>query len=400
VGSPNHGSDARDADVRVRWNLAASRKPKTEQDMNFEKLLLQPISMSGKWSMLVRFTLTVAISLVIADSAHAQAGDLLKKGDSWFEGVEAKRVANNILSFQSELGGWPKNQDTTKSPYLGDPKKLKATYDNGATTDELRFLARIYSVTKDDQFRTAFERGFDYVIGGQYENGGWPQFSPPGTGYHRHITFNDGAMVRLLYFLREVSTKKTYSFVNNERRKAAKNAFDRGVACILKCQISVDGTLTAWCAQHDEVDFRPRPARTYELATLSGAESVDITRFLMSLENPSPEISNAVDAAVDWFRKVKLHGIRVVTEKDEQGPKGTNRVVVNDPDAPPLWARFYEIETNAPAFVDRDGIPKQTLAEIGYERRNGYAWYGRWPQKLLDDEYQAWKQRNNGRLQR
>ncbi|MGH7487938.1 MAG: pectate lyase, partial [bacterium] len=39
---------------------------------------------------------------------------------------------------------------------------------------------------------------------------------------------------------------------------------------ILKCQIVVDGHLTAWCAQHDEVDFRPRNARTYELASFSG----------------------------------------------------------------------------------------------------------------------------------
>ena len=38
-------------------------------------------------------------------------------------------------------------------------------------------------------------------------------------------------------------------------------AFDRGVDCILKCQIKTDGKLTAWCAQHDEIDLSPRPAR-------------------------------------------------------------------------------------------------------------------------------------------
>ena len=94
-----------------------------------------------------------------------------------------------------------------------------------------------------------------------------------------------------------------------------------------------------------------------------------------------------------WFEKVKLRGIRVDTEKDEKGPKGVNRVVVADLAAPPLWARFYDIETNAPVFVDRDGVPKESLADIGYERRNGYAWYGNWPQKLLDGDYQEWKQR-------
>ena len=43
--------------------------------------------------------------------------------------------------------------------------------------------------------------------------------------------------------------------------------------------------MTAWCAQHDEKDYRPRPGRTYELASLSGAESVGVVRLLMSLED-------------------------------------------------------------------------------------------------------------------
>jgi hypothetical protein len=36
-------------------------------------------------------------------------------------------------------------------------------------------------------------------------------------------------------------------------------------------------------------------------------------------------------------------------------------------------------------------VKKYSLAEIGHERRNGYAWYGIWPQKLLSDEYPAWR---------
>jgi hypothetical protein len=72
--------------------------------------------------------------------------------------------------------------------------------------------------------------------------------------------------------------------------------------------------------------------------------------------------------------------------------------VVKDPAAPPLWARFYEIGTNRPIFSDRDGVAKHALAEIGYERRNGYAWLGTWPQHLLEREYPAWKQRVGAKL--
>lgn len=325
--------------------------------------------------------------------AFAKPREYLKQTDAWFVSDEAKRIAENILSFQSELGGWPKNEDTTAAAYTGDRAKLQPIYDNGATTDELRFLARIFVATQDAKYRDAFDRGLSYVLDGQYANGGWPQAHPPGRGYNRHITFNDDAMVRLMIFVREVATLDQYKFVDEKRREAAAKAFDRGIECILKCQIQKDGKRTVWCAQHDEVDFQPRPARSYELVSFSGAESTSITRLLMSLDNPSPEVVGAVDAAVAWFESSKLMGIRVDFVKDEKGPKGTNKIVVNDPKAPPLWARFYQIETNRPMFVDRDGIPKSSLAEIGYERRNGYTWYGSWPQKLLDVECPAWKER-------
>ena len=228
---------------------------------------------------------------------------------------------------------------------------------------------------------------------GQYPNGVWPQSHSPGNGYHRHITFNDNAMVRLLEFVREVATGEGYAFVEDARRKKAALAFDRGIGCILKCQIKVDDKLTAWCAQHDEIDFRPRPARSYELATLSGSESVGIARLLMSLDDPSPEVVRSVEAALGWFDTARLTGIRVASVKDENGPRGLNKVVVVDPTAPALWARFYAIETNKPVFADRDGVPKPGLADIGHERRNGYAWYGTWPRKLLEVEYPAWRKR-------
>jgi pectate lyase len=351
-------------------------------------------------SMPVKYLLAAVTVAHVIGTAAANPKDYLKKSDIWFAEDEAKKIAANILSFQSELGGWPKNENTTAKPFAGERKDLKPTYDNGATTDELRFLARIYTATKDEKYRTAFERGFDYILKGQYSNGGWPQFYPPGKAYHRHITFNDDAMVRLLTFVREVATTKGYAFLDADRRKKALETFDRGIACIVKCQIKVKDKLTAWCAQHDEIDFRPQSARTFELVSMSGAESVGITRLLMSLEEPSPEVVKAVDASVAWFESAKLAGIRVTEEKDDKGPKGVNKVVVKDNTAPPLWARFYDIETNQPIFADRDGVPKPYLADIGYERRNGYAWYGTWPQKLLDVEYPAWKKRIAAKLVR
>ena len=124
-------------------------------------------------------------------------------------------------------------------------------------------------------------------------------------------------MVRVMEFLREVYSSKLFDFVDEGRRTAAKTAFDKGIDCILKCQIRVDGKLTGWCAQHDEVDFSPRPARTYELVTLSGSESVGIVRLLMSLDHPSP----AVIAAVERLRGLMRQKSRAFVWSDGQIPK-------------------------------------------------------------------------------
>lgn len=337
----------------------------------------------------------LALLIILASAAQAASGphQYLKKPDDWFAGDEAKRIAANILSYQADLGGWPKNIDTTAAPYPGDRKDLKPTFDNDATTDELRFLARMFKATKDETYQKAVEKGVDYILKAQYPTGGWPQFAPPPKTYHRHITFNDNAMIRLLQFLRETYTSDVYAFLGAGRHKAARQAFDRGIECILKCQIKVGDKLTAWCAQHDEMDYSPRPGRSYELVSLSGAESVEIVRLLMSLDKPSAEVVRAVEGAVAWFEAAKIKGIRVAVEKDDKSPTGRNRLAVKDPSAPPMWARFYDIKTNEPIFADRDGVAKHELADIGYERRNGYAWLGYWPQKLLEQDYPAWKKK-------
>lgn len=340
--------------------------------------------------------LLLAASLLVSTPLLAAGGGAaayLKKPDAWFATPEAKSIAANILSYQSDPGGWPKNTDTVDKPYKGDRKELKPTFDNGATTDELRFLARSFNATKDTSFQKAFSKGLDYILKAQYPNGGWPQYIPLSKQYHRHITFNDGAMVRVMEFLREVNDSPIYTFVAEKDRQAAIAAFDKGVACILKCQIVVEGKPTVWCAQHDEVTLKPANARAYELASFSGSESVGVARLLMSLEKPGPEVKRAVEGAIAWFEASKIKGIRIDSKPDPKSPKGIDRVVVADPGAKPLWARFYDLKTGKPYFCDRDGIPKPILADIGYERRNGYSWYGTYAASLLEKDYPAWKMR-------
>ena len=128
----------------------------------------------------------------------------------------------------------------------------------------------------------------------------------------------------------------------------------------------MNGRRTVWCAQHDEVTFAPAPARKFEGASLSGGESVGIVRFLMSIKNPSPAVVEAIESAIAWFEQSQLKGIKWVEKRDD-------RVVVQDPEGGAIWARFYEIGSNRPIFVGRDGVVKYSVAEIEHERRTGYA---------------------------
>lgn len=346
----------------------------------------------------VRLRLIVSTILLAVGTVNAAVSvpALLRKPDTWFAGPEAAAATTCILSHQAESGGWPKNTNTAEKPFTGDRAKLRGTFDNGATTDELRFLARRYGAARDEACRAAFARGLRHILDAQYPTGGWPQYHPPGRQYHRHITFNDDGMVRIMRFLREVASEERYAFAAPADRAAARAAFDRGVQCILKCQIRVDGRLAAWCAQHDEIDLRPRSARSYELVSLSGAETVGIVRLLMSLENPAPEVVASIEAAVAWLESVKITGMRVEKFDDPAAPGGRDLRMVPDPAAPPLWARFYEIGTNRPIFCDRDGMKKYALADIGHERRNGYRWLSDWPRTLLEKEYPAWKTKRAG----
>ena len=323
-------------------------------------------------------------------TADESARRFLNKPDSWFASAEAKKVATIILSFQCDAGGWPKNTDTISKAYEGDRTLLVPTFDNKATVDELRYMARMFNATQDATYRQSFDRGLGYVLTAQYPNGGWPQFYPLRKGYWDHITFNDDAMVRVLRLVREVATEKTYAFLDTKTHEACQKAFDLGIACILKCQIIVDGKPALWCAQHDEKTFAPAKARKYELPSFSVFESVGIVRLLMSLEKPTPEIRASIEGAIAWFEVHKVVGQRIdkVTDKDGK----PNLVMVPDPKAPTLWARFYDLKTGAPFVCDRDGIPKPQLADIGSERRNGYSWFGEYARDLLAKDYPKWKQ--------
>lgn len=352
------------------------------------------------------FILTVL--LVFSYCMNAEAQEKLDKlswskvvydqADNWYGSKEAIRVAENVLLYQRDVGGWPKNTSmhlALSEKKINELRTLKAlgtgtTIDNGATVMELDFLSKVYHKTKDERFKTAFIKGIDYLLDAQYEKGGWPQYYPLRKGYYTHITYNDNAMVNVMNVIKSIAERgDRFSMeLDDATISKAKTAYEKGIEIILKTQYKQNGVLTVWCAQHDEKTLLPALARSYELPSLSGSESVDIVLLLMEIENPSQEIITSVQSAVAWFDQVKIEGIRIERVKNSEGQK--DRMVIQDKDAPALWARFYDLVDNRPFFCDRDGIKKYSLAEIGHERRNGYGWYDNDPKDVLK-AYKSWQ---------
>ena len=316
--------------------------------------------------------------------------------DDWYGSEDAVKIADQVLLYQRESGGWPKNlpmhqplTDAEKEALKETGPGMEPTLDNDATTTEMKFMAKMYEKTEDPRYRRSFERGLDYLLGAQYDNGGWPQFYPLRGDYYNRITYNDNAQVNIMNLLKEIFDENPqYGFVATpETVVKARTAFNKGVDCILKTQIYVDGKPTVWCAQHDEFTLAPAKARSYELPSFSGGESTGIVLLLMELPNPSPEVVASIEGAIQWFEEHKIEGIRVQNVIDSEG---RDRIVVSDPNAPAIWARFYDLDTQEPYFCGRDGIKKKTLAEIERERRTGYSYYVSTPQRALD-AYPAWK---------
>lgn len=338
---------------------------------------------------------TISLSQV----AQAQSDDGQKKAST-------DPLAENMLVYQRAVGGWPKAIGKVPIKYeqvISDAEKLEikadslhkdATIDNKATSKEIRYLIDAYKNTGNARYLAAVQKGIDYLFKAQYENGGWPQYYPDHSLYRGQITYNDNAMINVLNILQDiVEGKNNLELLNPSYKPKAALAVQKGIDCILKTQVVVNGKPTVWCAQHDEKTLKPAKARAFELISLSGMESVNIVEFLMRVKKPDAQVKNAITSAVQWFEKSKIEGYDFVFVPAKDLPGGKDRVLEKNPGSV-IWARFYDIDTNEPFFSGRDSEKRKTVAEIEIERRVGYAWYGTWPAALLDKKYPAWLKKN------
>ncbi len=325
-----------------------------------------------------------------------------------YQPQQVTEIADNLLLYQRDNGGWIENRDparildaTEKAALVAEKAESRSSFDNRNIYSQIEYLAAAFEQTRKGAYRDAAARGLDYALARQIAGcGGWPHTVPGTTSYHGYITIADEVTSGLLRLLRKISAgADPFGYVDAAARARTKAALDRGDECVLRLQIVQQGKLTGWAGQYDPRTLQPAQGRAFELPSIVSQETVEMLRYLMSIQQPSAAQVKSIESAVAWLRRSQINGVRlekVMLPKPiqyEYHVATFDYRLVDDANAPPLWARFYDLKDNSIVLANRDSVRVKEYSEVHPERRSGYHWFGTWPAALLNEEYPAWRSR-------
>ncbi|MBQ2914392.1 MAG: pectate lyase [Clostridia bacterium] len=303
------------------------------------------------------------------------------------------KQATYAVSWQLDNGGWDKDYSLHISRAWNGTESKKTegwdvngtilgTIDNNGTYSEMRLIAEAYRLSTDETqkklFLDSFNKAFAFLQDLQYPTGGFAQVYPRRDNYSDNVTFNDDAMVNVLRLLQDISKQK-YPFdqggiADSATQQLSATMMQKGVQYILDSQIVVNGTKTAWCAQHHPQTYAPVKARAYEHPSISGSESVGIIKFLLTLVD-NAKAQSAAKAAIAYLDSVKLSN---TAYDDEVAP-----YLIEEQGAA-TWYRFYEIGTNKGIFSNKStGAIYYDITKLTDSDRTSYSWCVDTPKKLI-----------------
>lgn len=319
-----------------------------------------------------------------------------------------RAISDNLLLLLRDHGGWIENRDPARilskeeeEQALKEKKNPTYSFDNRNIYTQVAYLFSAYEKTRNGRYRQAALRGLELILSSQMKNcGGWAHTTPPFQSYHPKLTIADEIMSGNLTLLRAIATHKPpFQSINKTLRARVALALKAGDECVLRLQIRQKGRLTGWTGQYDPQSLTPSSGRSFELASIVSQETVMVLRYLMTIDKPSQDVIAAVEGGVAWLEAVKIDGQKIVTVTLDKPviydfhTARTDRQLVTDPNAPSLWARFYDLEDNRVVLANRDGIRVANYHDIHPERRSGYSWYGTWPHDLLTKDVIEWRKR-------
>lgn len=254
-------------------------------------------------------------------------------------------VADLIVALQNEDGGFqvlPDNYEMSqKETGLGSMKDVSSVY-NGATTAELKYLAKYITANKpeDSKYKDAFVKGIKYLLTTQRDNGGWSMNPGSESGFNANIEVGNKAMTEVLTLLSDIAILNNQDYVF--ARKAMnvdeiKSAVEKGNDFIVKSQISNNNKKSGWATQYDK-SGNVTMGHTYERESVSSYTTKDVIDYLMTIHNPSQDIKDAVESAYSWLKDVKIADKEQEVVKDTSMNNGFDVYLV---DGSGTWASNY-----------------------------------------------------------
>lgn len=254
-------------------------------------------------------------------------------------------VADLIVALQNEDGGFqvlPDNYEMSqKETGLGSMKDVSSVY-NGATTSELKYLAKYITANKpeDSKYQDAFVKGIKYILTTQHDNGGWSMNPGSGSGFNANIEVGNKAMTEVLTLLSDIAILNNQDYVF--ARKAMnvdeiKSAVEKGNDFIVKSQISNNNKKSGWATQYDK-SGNVTMGHTYERESVSSYTTKDVIDYLMTIHNPSQDIKDAVESAYSWLKDVKIADKEQKVVKDTSMNNGFDVYLVGGSGT---WASNY-----------------------------------------------------------
>ncbi len=310
-----------------------------------------------KLATLLLLLMCVQLQCVAASGYQSKTWAALCKGDmgtDWYGSDEAMSVADTLIATQKTNGGWMKNYQYHKltatefKTYKSASSRAEhSCFDNGSTTQEMRFLAKVYNKTHEERYLTSLKKALNLIFtAGKNLKGGWAQYWPLSSdkySYQNYITFNDDLMTNIMKLLMEIYQDKGdfAGLFDEETRTKCKTQFDSAIECVINCQVDDNGVKSAWCAQHDPADFLPVEGRPHELPSISGCESAALLSFLMTVPSPSKELQECITAGVTWLENHKYMENAAIADYTNSDGVADRHIVTRQ--GSNLWGRFIQI---------------------------------------------------------
>lgn len=304
------------------------------------------------------------------------------------DGISNPTQLQAVLSYQTVLGGWSKRTDMQQprkpGQLAGSEPAYIPTFDNGATSTQMRWLAAYYpkaAAEEQVQIRSALILAVQFVLRAQYTNGGFAQSYPLRGSYHDAVTLNDNVMTDLLSLLWDIANAPEYQWLSADLRAQAQAGFAKGVGWLVASQVRVNGQRTVWTAQHHPLTGEPVAARKFEQISLVSSESAAVLQLMLDKAPDLPGVLPALCSGIQWLAQHQIRdkawlrddaGSRLVEKKGAQ-----------------IWARFYSLPAQQPVFFDRDGKVYHDVDQLSLERQQGYGWY----QSNAKNVLKAWKKK-------